>query len=207
MASETLQTAAEISALEDRIAELRSKVAELRRQAGAEPLPDARLLGRGGEDLRLSDLFRGRDQLLLVHNMGQRCAYCTLWADGFVGLWPHLNDRCAFALVSEDEPLALDAFARSRHWPFPVASSHGTGFAAALGVETSPGHTKPGVSALARRPDGTIVRTAFTEFGPGDLYCPLWHLFHLLEGGAKGWEPKLRYRTSGDCGPDCGCRA
>jgi predicted dithiol-disulfide oxidoreductase (DUF899 family) len=38
----------------------------------------------------LLDMFGGKDRLLLIHNMGQGCRYCTLWADGFNGFLPHL---------------------------------------------------------------------------------------------------------------------
>jgi hypothetical protein len=52
----------------------------------------------------------------------------------------------------------------------------------------------PGVSALRKRDDGTIVRTGRDEFGPGDDYAPAWRFFDLLEGGAGGWEPQYRYQ-------------
>jgi hypothetical protein len=109
--------------------------------------------------------------------------------------------------VSEDEPGVLDAFAGSRGWPFPVASMHGTDFARIMfaeirGVETSPGHTCPGVSALTRDPSGAILRTGHASFGPGDEFCAAWPLFDLLRDGAGGWEPRLAY---GGCGTGCGC--
>ena len=113
-------------------------------------MPDLALLARNGSPARLSDYFGGKTDLLVIHNMGRRCPYCTLWADGFVGFWPHLQDRTAFVLVSEDEPKVLDEFARSRGWPFPVASMHGTDFAQTLGVGTEPGHTNPGASGFRR---------------------------------------------------------
>jgi len=34
----------------------------------------------------LSSLFADKKLLLVIHNMGQACRYCTLWADGFNGI-------------------------------------------------------------------------------------------------------------------------
>jgi len=34
----------------------------------------------------LSSLLADKKLLLVIHNMGQACRYCTLWADGFNGI-------------------------------------------------------------------------------------------------------------------------
>ena len=41
--------------------------------------------------MRLSEPFAGHGRLLAIHNMGQRCRDCTLWADGVNGFLPHLE--------------------------------------------------------------------------------------------------------------------
>ncbi|MDZ4756337.1 MAG: DUF899 family protein [Phycisphaerae bacterium] len=192
-----------ISEILTHIERLKTQLSEARRNAPAEVVADLPLFARDGSEASLSHFFGTRDDLLVIHNMGMRCSYCTLWADGFIGLWPHLNDRTAVVLVSEDAPLAADAFARGRGWPFPAASMHGTSFAKELGVETTPGHTKPGASAFHRSADGVITRTGFTEFGPGDDFCAAWPLFDLLQGGVGPWEPKFAYGRSGCCGGGC----
>ena len=76
-------------------------------------------------DVRL-DLFGGRDHLLVIHNMGQGCRYCTLWADGFNGVVPHLESAMGLVLVSKDAPDVQRRFANSRGWRFRLAS-HGGG--------------------------------------------------------------------------------
>ncbi len=196
---------AEIASLQTQIDDLKKRLSEARRRADVEPIGDLALVARDGSPARLSTYFGDRDDLLVVHNMGMRCAYCTLWADGLVGFWPHLNDRTAVVLVSEDPPLAADAFARDRGWPFPIASMHGTEFAKLLGTETTAGHTRPGASGFSRTSDGSIVRTGFAEFGPGDDFCSAWPLFDLLQGGAGTWAPNFSYAARG-CGPNCCCR-
>ena len=35
----------------------------------------------------------GKDDLVVIHNMGASCAYCTLWGDGFNGVYEHLANK------------------------------------------------------------------------------------------------------------------
>ncbi len=146
-----------------------------------------------GRRVRLSALFGRKKDLILVHNMGTGCPYCTMWADGFQGLLPHLEDRAAFVVVSNDPPAVQRRFARSRGWTFRMVSSHGTNFAEDSGFTDGKGNPWPGVSTFRRTPAGRIVRVAKDSFGPGDDYCSAWHLFDLLEGGVGEWRARLRY--------------
>jgi predicted dithiol-disulfide oxidoreductase (DUF899 family) len=200
--STTATTTDEIRLLQSQIADLKKRLGEARRRASPVVVPNLPLLSREGTPTSLAACFGNRSELLVIHNMGSRCVYCTLWADGFVGLWPHLNDRCAFVLVSEDEPAVLDGFARSRGWPFPVVSMYGSEFANALGVGYEGTHQNPGVSAFTRDAAGTIRRTGHAEFGPGDDFCAMWPFVELF-GDTPEWKPKYNY-TQG-CGPGCCC--
>jgi predicted dithiol-disulfide oxidoreductase (DUF899 family) len=182
----------EIDRLEYQIEELKRQVARLRRTRQREVVRDYALRDRNGVEVHLSDLFGDRAELILVHNMGTHCSYCTMWADGFVGLHPHLTSRAAFAVTSPDEPDVQQRFAGSRGWSFPMYSAAGTSFVEDLGFVSDDGYM-PGVSAFVKEPDGTIVRVARAEFAPGDDFCPVWHFFDLLPKGADGWEPKLSY--------------
>src|ERR1044072_10021380 len=89
-----------IEALEQEIMDKKKKLAELRRSQTRTSLP-AYTFGLGET---LENLFEGRDDLIVLHNMGKGCAYCTLWADGFVGLHKHMLDRAGFVLVSPNDP-------------------------------------------------------------------------------------------------------
>lgn len=51
----------------------------------------------------------------------------------------------------------------------------------------------PGVSALRRNADGTIVRTGTRQFGPGDDFCAIFPMFDLLQDGVGDWQPKYHY--------------
>lgn len=161
----------------------------------AEPVRDYALHNADGSPTSLSALFGSKDEMLLIHNMGRRCVYCTLWADGFNGLIDHFNSRVAFVLASPDEPAVLREFAASRSWRFRCVSTHQCTLAKDLGFEPEPGKVWPGVSALRRTSQG-IARSAYDHFGPGDAYCSIWNLLDLLPEGARGWEPRYSYHES-----------
>ncbi len=178
---------------------LRQQISALRRAEPPEDVADHALVGPGGAVMPLSSLFGAQPDLLVLHNMGQGCAYCTLWADGLNGLLPHLEDRTGVVLVSPDDPATQARFAAERGWRFRMISDAEGAFSRALGFRTEHGY-QPGVSALRRGDDGRIVRTGYDWFGPGDPYCGLWHLLDLLQGGAGSWQPRFAYW--GDAAPD-----
>ena len=181
----------------EQLAQYRAEIAGLRRkmrdaQAAIEPqeVTDYALTRADGSVARLSDLFGGKDTLIVIHNMGTGCSNCTLWADGFNGVYEHLASRAAFVVSSPDPPEKQRAFAASRGWRFPMVSVKGTSFAQDMGYwDNDP---LPGVSVFKKR-GGKIVRVADTGFSPGDDFCTVWHLFDLMPEGAAGWEPKFSY--------------
>ena len=59
----------------------RQKMADLRRRMPPEPVKDYELKGPEGS-VRLSEMFADKTDLILIHNMGSECPYCTMWADG-----------------------------------------------------------------------------------------------------------------------------
>ena len=119
------ETDADIAALEAQIAELTAKLNAARRAATGREVPDYSFRTLAGE-ARLGELFAGRDRLLAIHNMGQGCRYCTLWADGINGFLPHLESAMAVVLLSKDDPETQRRFANARGWRFRLAS-HGGG--------------------------------------------------------------------------------
>lgn len=183
----------DVQRLEAEITRLRRVLAEARRKRDPEPVGDWTLAEADGSPVKFSSLFERGDELLIVHNMGRRCVYCTLWADGFNGLAQHLADRVAFVVITPDEPPVMREFATSRKWTFRTVSCAGSSFASDLGFEDPPGSFHPGASGFHRKPDGKILRTGVATFGPGDLYCSAWHLFELLPSGAGSWSPKYTY--------------
>ncbi len=196
MSSKTTESERRARRLEVEIERRREALAALKRRAPRVAVKDYELRGAGGRKVRLSRMFGRKRDLIVIHNMGAACPYCTLWADGFNGIYDHLADRSAFVLVSADPPSAQSKFARSRGWRFPIYSNGDSGFTEAMGyVEERKGkqHQLPGVSTFQKTRNGKIVRVARARFGPGDPFCGLWHLFELLADGPSDWSPRYRY--------------
>jgi predicted dithiol-disulfide oxidoreductase (DUF899 family) len=139
----------------------------------------------------LSDLFAGRERLMLIHNMGQGCRYCTLWADGINGVLDHLEDAMAVVLVSKDPPEVQRRMALDRGWRFRMASHLGGDYMAdhcAMGDHAN----FPG-AAIFERKGGKMARRGRTYFGPGDLYSPVWHFLALAGMEQSDWTPQFHY--------------
>ena len=169
---------------------LRQEMHATLRATPPEPVADYQFATPDGP-VQLSALFGDKDDLFVIHNMGRGCAYCTLWADGYNGLVPHLESRAAFVVSSPDDPAAQRSFADSRGWRFRMVSHAGTSFAADMGYRGEHGFL-PGVSVF-RRQDGAIVRVSDTELGPYDEFCALWHFLDMLPDGAGSWRPRFSY--------------
>lgn len=144
-------------------------------------------------DIKLSALFGGKDDLFVIHNMGASCPYCTLWADGYNGVYAHLANRAAFVVISPDAPQTQQKFAAERGWRFPMASHQESSFAQDMGYRGESGGWLPGISVF-QRSNGKIFRVSDLSGGPGDDFCAVWHLFDLLPEGANGWQPRFNYR-------------
>jgi predicted dithiol-disulfide oxidoreductase (DUF899 family) len=181
----------QLKQLQDQVTELRKKILDVRKSQEPEKVKNYELTLSTGEKARLSELFGDKKELFVIHNMGKKCVYCTLWADGFNGLVSHLESRAAFVLSSPDSPQTQTEFAASRGWKFRMASTQGTSFTKDLGYQGDD-WLRPGVSVFIRSGED-VLRVSDTEFGPGDDYCQLWHLFDLMPEGVAGWSPKYTY--------------
>lgn len=178
--------------LEQKISKLKEQLAKLHRSARPRKVPDYLFGTHDGKKLRLSQAFGKHQDLIVVHNMGTGCPYCTLWADGFVSLLPHLQNRAGFLVVSPDPVATQKKFKKSRGWTFPMASAHGTSFFSDMGFADKEGNPWPGFTTF-RKKGKSVERVARRYFGPGDEYCSVWHFFDLLKDGPNGWQPRFRY--------------
>ena len=167
------------------IAAIREKMRETLAAVEPQPVQDYELTNVAGA-VRLSELFGDHEDLILIHNMGVTCSYCTLWADGYNGIHPHVLTRAGFAVSSPDRPTVQKKFAESRGWRFPMVSHAGSTFAADMGYVSAKGGWMPGVSVF-RREGANILRVSDTGFSPGDDFCTLWHFFDRLPGGGGEW--------------------
>ncbi len=180
----------EIIKLESQINELTVKLNQLRGKNEGTEINNYDFETLNGSTTLL-DLFGKQNKLLLIHNMGQGCRYCTLWADGLNGFVPHLESTMALALVSKDAPDVQRRFANSRGWRFNMAS-HGGGEYIQEQTVMEGSDNMPGAVVYERKGDA-IYRKNSCIFGPGDLYCPMWILLGMAGLGENDWTPQFKY--------------
>jgi predicted dithiol-disulfide oxidoreductase (DUF899 family) len=170
--------------LQEEISDARKKMIKLLRKQAAMEVQDYVLKDTSGVPVNLSSLFGDKEDLILVHNMGKSCSYCTLWADGFSGVSYFVEKKAAFVLCSPDAPDVQREFAGSRGWKFKTVSAAGTDFIKDMGYEVN-GLYWPGVSVFHKDKYGKITRVAKDFFGPGDFYNAPFHFFDLLPENKK----------------------
>ena len=180
----------EIAQLEQQIFDLNLQLQALRKANTSQEVANYPFTTTEGEtDLR--SMFGDKDQLLLIHNMGQGCRYCTLWADGFNGFLPHLESAVSVVLVSKDAPDTQRLFASSRGWRFRLASHGGGDYireqSAMAGADNVPG------AVVYERSGDKISRKNACVFGPYDQYCSMWSLLGLAGLGEAEWTPQFNY--------------
>ena len=176
--------------LEQRIGELIAELNALRKTNPGTPVPNYTFDTQTGQ-VTLHELFGGKDKLLAIHNMGQGCRYCTLWADGFNGLLPHLESALSVVLLSKDPPEVQRRFANARGWRFRLASHGGGAYISDQSVCDGDDNF-PGAVVYERDGD-TILRKNTCVFGPGDLYCAMWSLLGLAGLDDEDWTPQFSY--------------
>ncbi|HEY2710648.1 MAG TPA: DUF899 family protein [Caulobacteraceae bacterium] len=191
-------TIAVLKAKRQEIEALRVQMRELQATIEPEVVADYDFTGWDGPTT-LSQLFGDKRDLFVIHNMGTRCNYCTMWADGFNGVYDHLANRAAFVVASPDETAVQRQFAGSRGWRFPMVTPASSDFTKDMGFWSpkAADHplgdmTWPGVSVFQKRGEA-IVRVSDAELGEYDDFCSVWHFLDLLPERSAGWEPQARY--------------
>lgn len=177
----------ELRALEEEYMKLAERLSQARRQSEPRPLEGSFEFETPDGQISLEALFDARPDLLVIHNMGTFCSYCTLWGDTLIGLHRHLTERTQMVMISPDPVDVQQQFAESRGWPWPMARDT-SGFSRAVGYASENG-MYPGCTTLYRSENGILI-TGQTPFGPYDQICGAWHLMDLLKDGPAEWEPK-----------------
>src|SRR5205085_5041732 len=90
----------EYNKLEKDITKTRSKMLKLLSKHSKMDVMDYNLKDKDNNDVSLSQMFGDKNDLIVIHNMGRSCSYCSMWADGFNGDYKYIEKKAAFALVS-----------------------------------------------------------------------------------------------------------
>jgi len=185
-------TEKKIVELEKQIQDSQEKLYALHRERESQNVNNYSFSSREGK-ISLTDLFGPHQELILIHNMGTTCPYCTLWADGINGMIKHFESRAALVVCSDDSVETQSQFAVSRGWKFKMISAADSTFTKDMNFIHSKGYHTPGVSIFKKDLAVKLTRTTRAGFGPGDAFCSLWSFFELLPKGYNGWKPKFNY--------------
>ena len=155
----------------------------------------------------LSDLFGGRNQLIVYHFMfppewDEGCPHCSFWADNFNGIIVHLHQRdVSFVAISRAPLPKIEAFEKRMGWTFKWLSSDDGDFnydfrasfhpgeiesgAPLYNFGTSePGFTdREGVSVFYKDKDGGIVHTYSTWARGIDIFNTAYHYLDVVPKG------------------------
>ncbi|MUK89818.1 DUF899 domain-containing protein [Ornithinibacillus sp. L9] len=183
--------------LEQEILAKKQKLTELRRSIPYQKVENYQFIISMNKKVSLLDLFGDKNELIVIQNMGKSCSYCTMWADGFNGVYHHIIKKAAFVVASPDKPEVQDAFAAERRWQFPMISTIDTTFKEDFGFKRNNNY-HPGVSTFTKDANGEIYHVANAPFGPGDDFCAIWHLFDLLPTGSSNFHPKRAINQTTD---------
>src|SRR5262245_42107320 len=180
----------DIEKLESEIAQKISELNALRKKATPATVKNYSFTTLEGA-VSLLDLFANRCKRFAIHYMGQGCRYCTIWADGINAFLPHLESEFAVVLFSKDPPATQRTFANARGWRFRLASHGGGEYIREQSVV--PGKDNmPGMVCYERQGEH-VFKLNSTVFGPGDLYCSIWHILSLGGVGEDDWTPQYSY--------------
>jgi predicted dithiol-disulfide oxidoreductase (DUF899 family) len=185
----------------------RDAVSAARRALPRVPIDDYLFEGSQGP-VRLSELFRGKSQLIIFHLMFNpdwqaACKSCSFWADNFERIIVHLRARDANLAAVSRAPIAkLDAFKRRMGWTFEWVSCGVDGifnhdFGAYLAPEdlARPGNNTnygtlrftiadvPAITVFSRDADGSLYHTYSTYSRGLDMLNGAYHYLDLLPKG------------------------
>ena len=189
----------------------RERVAALRRQLPLDTVLDDQVFEEFRNSkrvvVRLSELFDDPSQpLVLMHFMhgkkqAEPCPMCTMWADGYNGVVPHLRRRMNFAVLIAGDIESFTSFAESRHWDhLRLVSAGDSDFKQRVGFETEDGGQFPGLSVFVREADGSLrhfysqsALMGDDKFRGMDLLSPVWNFLDVTPEGRGDWFPKTEY--------------
>lgn len=127
---------------------------------------------------------------------------CSMWADAWNGVAPHVAQRASIVLASLAPPKTLKSWAERRGWNrIRVLADVDDSFARTTGAQNDEGNPVSTVLVLEKTPQGVRhVYTAHAEYSDDtwrgvDQICPTWAIFDLLPSGRGDWHAGNDYET------------
>ena len=200
---------------EKEFTKMRDQISQLRRELPWEKVEkDYEFEGPNGAS-RLSDLFQGRNQLIIYHFMlgpdwDAGCKSCSFIADHFNPAIVHLNQRdVSMVAVSRAPMKVLEQYKKRMGWDFLWVSSFKNDFNQDYHVSFSeeevergdayynykekgfPSTEAPGASVFYKDKDGTIYHT-YSVYERGlDMFITAYHYLDIVPKGRN--ESDLSY--------------
>jgi predicted dithiol-disulfide oxidoreductase (DUF899 family) len=198
------QLCSEETKLRDKI----ERVAAMRRAMPPGPLVrDYEFFDDSGR-VKLSELFvEGKPYLVMYHVMywpddDDFCPMCSMWADGWNGVAPHVDRSANIVLASLAPPERLKEWAKRRGWDrIRVLADADDSFAQDTGAQRDKGKPISTVLVFEKTPEGVRHRyTGHPEFDDDswrgiDQLCATWSILDLLPSGRGEWHPDNSYPT------------
>lgn len=204
---EWIEARKQLLAKEKEFTRLRDQLSQQRRDLPWERVDKEYVFEGPSGQVTLSELFAGRQQLIVYHfmfdpNDEEGCPSCSFWADNFNGIVVHLNQRdVSFVAVSRAPLSKLEAFKRRMGWHFTWVSSFASDFnydyhvsftpEDRAGSEASynyamgdPGSAdREGISVFYKDPSGDVFHT-YSAFARGiDMVNGAYHFLDLIPRG------------------------
>jgi predicted dithiol-disulfide oxidoreductase (DUF899 family) len=161
--------------------------------------------GKVGQRVKLSELFGGKDTLLLYSfmfgpNWDKPCPSCTSLMDGFDRTWYSIAQDAAFAAIAKAPAEKINAWAKERGWSqIPLLSGYESPFQADYKCQDPAKDDMqwPVMHAFRKR-DGKIFHFWGTETMSNhvDTVWPYWNLLDFTpEGRADRDTPPQKFRS------------
>jgi predicted dithiol-disulfide oxidoreductase (DUF899 family) len=164
--------------------------------------------GKLGERVKFSELFGGKDTLILYSFMfgpgwDKPCPSCTSLMDGFDRAWYSVSQDAAFAAIAKAPPERIAARAKDRGWSqIPLLSGAQSSFQADYKCQ----RTEPGdnddmqlpVMLVFKKQGGKIFLSWSTEGMSNhvDTVWPYWNLLDFTpEGRPDRQTPPQKFRS------------
>jgi predicted dithiol-disulfide oxidoreductase (DUF899 family) len=210
---EWLSASQKLLVKEKELSHFRDEVSKLRRELPWVPVKMDYVFEGSDGNKSLSDLFNGKDQLVIYHFMyepgdTEGCPGCSFVSDHVDAARQHFeNHGVAYAAISRAPFGEFSAFKARMGWTFPWLSSAGTEFNYDYGVsyrradlDAGPvlhnftmqklsGEEQPGLSVFAKGEDGAIYHTYSTYERGLDMLLGAYNFLDLTPKGRNESSP------------------